>query len=138
MSASAVKYGAVRWVRCGRKEGSTEDVMPSGTTSVVILENEGMWLILGESLPVGGWTRKVRRGSGMLASRSRISLLELPSFSVSSEPASSVRMCFVGAGAGCSSCKALMDERGITIDVGVKLLYVSIRERSVLIDKMSF
>jgi len=84
-----------------------------------------------------GTSRNVRRGSGVLESISYASTLRLLNLSISSELPSSVRRCFVGAGEHPSSHKAVIDERGMTADVGEKLLFTNFRTWSVLIDRMS-
>ena len=84
-----------------------------------------------------GTSRNVRRGSGVLMSVSYGSTSHVINRSISNELPSSVRRCCVGAGEHPSSHKAVIDERGMTTDVGEKLLSTSFRTWSVLIDRMS-
>ena len=89
------------------------------------------------TLVVLGLSKNVRRGSGVLGSISYPSTLSLLNLRLSNELPSSVRRCFVGAGEHPSSHKAVIDDRGITADVGTKLVSTKFRTRSVLIDRMS-
>lgn len=73
----------------------------------------------------------------MLASTSYVSVIEV-NLSVSSELLSSVRRCFVDARNDPSSHKVVIDERGMIVGVEMKPLFTSFRERSVLMDRMSF
>ena len=72
----------------------------------------------------------------MPASVSSSILISL-NLSVSNEPPSSVRRCFAGMGKDPSSHNVVMNERGMTIEVGAKPLFTSLRCRNVLVDRMS-
>ena len=81
-------------------------------------------------------SKNVRRGNGVLASISYTFILQWLSISVSSELPRSVIRCPIGAGDDPSRHNAVMDERGMTTDVGAKLLFTSFRSRSVSIDRI--
>ena len=114
----------------------TEGSRKKEIISTFIFDNEAKWSHL--YIPRGCTSsRNVRRGSRVLPRTSFTSDLTPHNFNFSNELASSVRRCFVGATKGSSSHKVMMDERGMTIDVGTKLLFTIFRHRSDVMDRMS-
>ena len=85
------------------------------------------------TLRMNKFSRNVRRGSGVLASISYVGFIHRFNLKHPSEFPSSV----IGTDDRPSSSKVLMDEQGMTIEVGGKLLFTSSSVRSVLMDRMS-
>ena len=104
--------------------------------STFIFDNEAKWSHLGIPRAYAP-SKNVSRGSRVLPSTSFTFDLIPLNLSVSNELANSVRRCFVGATKGSSIHKVVMDERGMTIDVGTKVLFTSFRNRRDLMDRMS-